>query len=153
MYELIQSKKKALSNLYAERIGLNQEFTWYDAQKQLQSDNRFKEVQAADREILFNDYIADLQERIIGEFTRFLNETTIINKDTPTEGPLFKEAINKLNQDIRCQRMYKQPDKRDKLVRARIKSLKFNFDKQQREQRTTSSNKYINDNTRENKNK
>ena len=110
--------------------------TWHDAQHIMQSDHRFKEVNEKDRELLFIKYMEYVQEEIVREFQRLLDESTFITKDSPTEGPEFKDLITRLNVitliyqcDIRASRLSKWIDRRDKLIRAKIKSLKYSFDK------------------------
>jgi hypothetical protein len=101
----------------------------------LQNDQRFKDVQEKDRELLFMEYSVYIQEKIIQEFTQFLENNPLITKDSPLEDPGFKELVNKLNLDIRCERMSKHPDKRDKLIRSKIRGLKYAFEKKEREQK------------------
>ena len=71
--------------------------TWHDAQHIMQSDHRFKEVNEKDRELLFIKYMEYVQEEIVREFQRLLDESTFITKDSPTEGPEFKDLITRLN--------------------------------------------------------
>jgi hypothetical protein len=132
-------RKNEYRNLLQEKIGLNQEITWHEAQHMLQKDERFREVHTKDRELLFQEHMAYVQEKITQEFSAFLDQTNLIDKDSPTEGIPFRDLVSKLSSDQRCQRMYKHPDKRDKLIRMRIKTLKFLFEKQQREEKKNNS--------------
>ncbi len=145
IFSLRESKKLAYKKLLEEKVGMNQEINWHEAQHMLQRDERFREVSENDREVIFQDHMTYIQERITAEFTSLLNESSLITKDCPIEGPPFKELVNKLNADSRCQRMYKHPDKRDKLIRMKIKSLKYMFDKAQREERKKNKVKSQND--------
>lgn len=135
IFEMRQRKKRAYKQLLNEKIGLNQEMTWHDAQHLMQGDSRYREVLEKDRELMYTEHMAWVQEKVLEEFTSFLNETQLINQDSSIEGPQFRDLINKMNQDIRCQRVSKHPDKRDKLVRAKIKNMKFQFEKKQREEK------------------
>lgn len=132
IFNMRETKKKAFVKLLADKIGLNPEINWHEAQKILQSEQKFKDVQERDRDILFQEHMAFVQERILSDFVYFLENNPLVTKDTPIEGPLFKEIINKLSSDTRTQRIAKWPDKRDKAIRAKIKSLKFAFDKEMR---------------------
>jgi hypothetical protein len=134
MFNLRENKKKEFRKLLQDKIGLNQEVKWHDAQHLLQNDERFREVQGRDREIIFTEYMTFVQEKIVEEYAKFIEECELITKDLPTEGMEFKNFVNKLNYDIRFQRMYKHPDKRDKLIKNRIKFLKFQFEKQRRQE-------------------
>jgi len=141
MFNLRENKKKEFRKLLQDKIGLNQEVKWHDAQHLLQNDERFREVQVRDREVIFTEYMTFVQERIAEEFAKFIEECELITKDLPTDGIEFKNFVNKLNYDIRFQRMYKHPDKRDKLIKNRIKFLKFQFEKQKR-QESKMNNRY-----------
>jgi hypothetical protein len=132
MFNLRENKKKEYRKLLQEKVGLNEDIRWHDAQHLLQNDERYREVQLPDRERIFTDYMTYVQEKIVEELTTFCNETPLITKDIPTDGPEFKTFVNKLNYDIRFQRMYKHPDRRDKIIKNRIKFLKFQFEKQKR---------------------
>jgi len=135
IYNLRESKKKLLRELYQEKIGLNQDIAWHDVQHMLQNDKKFRDVIEREREALFLQYKAYVQEKILSEFHQFLNETSLIDKDSPTEGPLFDTLVSMLNADIRFQRLGRNPDKRDKFLRGKIKSLKYEFEKKERNQR------------------
>lgn len=135
IFNMREIRKNQYKNLLQEKIVLNQEITWHEAQHMLQKDERFREVHLKDRELLFLEHMAYVQEKITQEFSTFLDHTNLINKDSPTEGIPFRDLVSLLSSDLRCQRMYKHPDKRDKLIRMKIKTLKFLFEKQQREER------------------
>jgi len=135
IFKLHESKKKLLWDLYQEKIGLNQDIAWHDVQHMLQNDKKFREIIEKEREALFNEYKIFVQERILSEFHQFLNETNLINKDSPTEGPLYNGLVTKLNADIRFQRLGRNPDKRDKFLRAKIRSLKYEFEKKERNEK------------------
>jgi len=132
MFDLHKLKLKQYKQLLHEKIGLNYEINRYDAQHIMQSDPRYQGVQEKDREEIYNNYVAFVFEQMDIELNRYLHETDLITKDSPTEGEEFKELIRKLNVDVRCSRLSKFPDKRDKLIRSRIKSLKNSFDKQRK---------------------
>lgn len=148
MLNLRENKKKDYRKLLQDKIGLNQEIKWHDAQHMLQNDERYRNVQPKNREDIFTEYMAYVQEKIVEEYAMFLDECVLITKDLPTDGLEFKIFVNKLNYDIRFQRMYKHPDKRDKMIKNKIKTLKFQFDKQQRlEAKMKSKNKMNQRNT------
>lgn len=97
IHNLKKKKRAAFKILLAEKIQLNHEMTWHDAQHIMQTDTRFKEVNEKDREELFNRYMEYVQEEVVREFQRLLDESTFITKDSPTEGPAFKDLITRLN--------------------------------------------------------
>ncbi len=97
IFNLKKIKKSAFKHLLAEKIGLNHEMTWHDAQHIMQTDHRFKEVNEKDREDLFNRYMEYVQEEVVHEFQRLLDESNFITKDSATEGPEFKDLITRLN--------------------------------------------------------
>jgi len=132
MFNLRENKKKEYKKLLSEKIGLNEDIRWHDAQHLCQNDERFREVQLPDRERIFTEYMTYVQEKIVEELTNFCNEAPLITKDIPTDGLEFHMFVNKLNYDIRFQRMCKHPDRRDKIIKNRIKFLKFQFEKQKR---------------------
>jgi hypothetical protein len=135
IFNLHETKKRLLRELYQEKIGLNQDIAWHDIQHMLQNDKKFRDVIEREREALFNEYKIYVQEKILAEFNQFLNETNLIDKDSPTEGPLYNSLVNELNSDMRFQRLGRNPDKRDKFLRAKIRSLKYEFEKKERNER------------------
>ena len=134
-YSLNETKKNLLRDLFQEKIGLNQDITWHDVQHILQNDQRFRNVIERDREALFNEFKLYVQEKVLSEFHCAIAETNLITKDSPTEGNGYNQLVSKLNIDLRFQRLQRNPDKRDKFLRAKIKSLKYEFEKNQRNAR------------------
>lgn len=133
MFELHNLKLKQFRQLMEEKIGLNWEMNKYDAQQIMQTDPRYKTLQDKDREDMYTNYMKEVFERMDIEFNQFLNETPIITKDSPSEGEEYKEIIKQLNSDVRCSRLSKFPDRRDKMIRARIKTLRNAFDRERKE--------------------
>ena len=140
-FDLHKLKLKQYSQLLHEKLGLNYEINRYDAQHIMQSDPRYQGVQENEREEIYNNYVAYVFEQMDIELNRYLQETDLVTKDSPTEGDEFKELIRKLNSDVRCSRLSKFPDKRDKAIRARIKSLKNTFEKQRKDYKKDRNNK------------
>jgi len=137
-----KNKKKEYKYLLAEKIGMNQDISWYDAQNILQYDKRYQNLLEEDRELIFKNYINGLFEKIEFDFNNLLKESAFITKDTLLDDISIKELINLLNSDLRARRMAKYPEKRDKYIRARVKSLKLMHDKQMKERkRNTNKNK------------
>jgi hypothetical protein len=134
-FAMNENKKNLLRELFKEKIGLNQDITWHEVQHLLQNDQRFKNVIEKDRELLFNEYKIYVQETVLSEFHLSLEGNEFISKDSPIEGNGFNQLISKLNSDIRFQRLQRNPDKRDKFLRAKIKSLKYEFEKKERNAR------------------
>ena len=141
IFHLKENKKKQLRELFENKIGLNQDITWHDAQHMLQNDKIFRDVLDREREALFNEYKIYVQEKVLSEFNSFLSETTLITKDSPLEGHLFNNLITKLNSDIRFQRLGRNPDKRDKFLRSRIRSLMYEFEKKERNDKKANFNR------------
>ena len=141
IFHLKENKKKQLRELFENKIGLNQDITWHDAQHMLQNDKIFRDVLDREREALFNEYKIYVQEKVLSEFNSFLSETTLITKDSPLEGHLFNNLITKLNSDIRFQRLGRNPDKIDKFLRSRIRSLMYEFEKKERNDKKANFNR------------
>lgn len=136
MTTMITQHHNDYRQLLEEKIGLNEEITWHDAQHLLQRDLKYKNVQEKEREAIFNEYKADMLNRIMNQFEMLIEERSdIVNKDSPTEGIKYDALLNVLNSDIRAQRTMRHPDKRDKLLRMKIKSMKFKYEKELREKR------------------
>ena len=87
VHNLRELRKKSYCKLLEEKIGLNQEITWHQAQHMLQGDHRYREVQPRDREMLYNEYMTNVKETIVQEFSQFLEQTELLSHDSPTEGP------------------------------------------------------------------
>lgn len=141
IFHLKENKKKQLRELFENKIGLNQDITWHDAQHMLQNDKIFRDVLDREREALFNEYKIYVQEKVLSEFNSFLSESSLITKDSPSEGPSFNNLITKLNSDIRFQRLGRNPDKRDKFLRSRIRSLMYEFEKKERNDKKANFNR------------
>lgn len=135
IFTMKETKKKLLRDLFEEKIGLNQDITWHETQHMLQNEKKFRDVIDNDRELLFNEYKAYVQQQVLSEFHQFLAETPLVTKDSPIEGQLFMNLIAKLNSDTRFQRLGRNPDKRDKFLREKIKNLKYEFEKKERNER------------------
>lgn len=133
LFNMRERNKSNYVELLEQKVGLNQDITWHDAQHLLQNDPKYKAVQENDRENLFNNYKEDMLNRIIAQFEALVSERAdIINKDSPTEGEGFNEIIRVISNDVRAMRMATHPDKRDKIVRNKIRSLKYKFEKEAR---------------------
>lgn len=123
--DLKKFHKKEFKKMLHEIIGMNNEVTWYDAQNMLQEDERYQCLIEKDREELFNIYIESLFSKIELDFIIFINNSNFITSESNIDNTYeFDNILSKLNKDIRGKRMMKYPERRDKLIKKRIKELK-----------------------------
>lgn len=128
--DMKQHDNDAYMNLLNDKIGLNENITWHDAQHLLQSLPIYRRVQPSDRERMFTEYKSDILNKIITQFDQLCDERPdIINKDTIIDGEAIDDVIRELSFDPRCIRMATHPDKRDKIIRSKVKELKFKASK------------------------
>lgn len=126
-----QTNKENFISLLNEQIGLNETITWHDAQMKLQGDIRYKRVQEKDRESIFTSFKNDIFNKILSQFDQLCEERKdLINQDTPYEGEVYNEIIKELGKDIRGSRMVNYPDKRDKIIREKVKNMKNKYNKE-----------------------
>lgn len=128
--DMKQRDNDAYMNLLNTKIGLNENITWHDAQHLLQSLPIYQRVQPSERERMFTEYKSDILNKIITQFDQLCDERPdIINKDTIIDGFAIDDVIRQLSSDPRCIRMSMHPDKRDKIIRSKVKELKFKASK------------------------
>ena len=128
--DMKQRDNDAYMNLLNTKIGLNENITWHDAQHLLQSLPIYQRVQPSERERMFTEYKSDILNKIISQFDQLCDERPdIINKDTIIDGEAIDDVIRQLSSDPRCIRMSTHPDKRDKIIRSKVKELKFKASK------------------------
>lgn len=140
--EMKQKDNDAYMNLLNDKIGLNENITWHDAQHLLQSNPIYQRVQQSDRERMFNEYKGEILNKIISHFDQLCDERPdIINKDTVIDGEAIDDVIRQLSSDIRCMRMASHPDKRDKIIRNKVKELKFKANKEKKKNVSNKNNK------------
>jgi hypothetical protein len=126
-----ERNKRSYVALLENKVGLNQDITWHDVQHLLQYEPVYQSIQHKEREELFTQYRNSIYDKILSQFEECVNERSdIINKDTPIEGSEYNDVLKKLASDVRCMRIEKYPDKRDKIIRNRIKALKYKYNKQ-----------------------
>ncbi len=128
LFNLREKHKEEYLKLLEEKIGYDQDLNWADVQHLLQSDIRFRNVQEKERENIFTKYHENIYNRILSDFESLVNERSdLINKDTKLDGKEYDNLINILKNDDRCIRIEKFPDKRDKIIRNKVKEMRFKF--------------------------
>ena len=128
LFKLKETHKMEFSNLLEEKIGLNQEINWPEAQHMLQNDIRYRNVQSKDRELLFNKFNENIYNRILSDFENYVEQNPdLFNKDTILEGKEYENLLNKINVEDCVKRINKFPDKRDKIIRNKVKSERHKF--------------------------
>ena len=131
IYNMHERNKRGYVELLESKIGLNQDITWHDVQHLLQYEPVYQSIQHKEREELFTQYRNSIYDKILSQFEECVNERSdVINKDTPIEGSEYNDVLKQLASDVRYIRIEKYPDKRDKIIRNRIKSLKYKYNKQ-----------------------
>jgi hypothetical protein len=74
---------------------------------------------------MYREYRDNIYNRVLSQFETLVNEREdLINKDIPLEGYEYNKILMKLREDPRAQRIERYPDKRDKIIRAKVKELK-----------------------------
>ena len=131
-----QINKENFISLLNEQIGLNEMITWHDAQMKLQGDIRYKRVQEKDRETIFTTFKNEIFNKIIFQFEQLCEERKdLINQDTPYEGEGYNEIIKELGKDMRGSKMVNYPDKRDKIIREKVKNMKNKYNKEHKDKK------------------
>ena len=131
LFNLREKHKEEYLKLLEEKIGYDQDLNWADVQHLLQSDIRFRNVQEKERENIFTKYHENIYNRILNDFESLVNERSdLINKDTKLDGKEYDNLINILKNDDRCIRIEKFPDKRDKIIRNKVKEMRFKFNQE-----------------------
>ena len=131
IYNMHERNKRGYVELLESKIGLNQDITWHDVQHLLQYEPVYQSIQYKEREELFMQYRNSIYDKILAQFEECVNERSdVINKDTPIEGSEYNDVLKQLASDVRYIRIEKYPDKRDKIIRNRIKTLKYKYNKQ-----------------------
>ena len=126
--ELFLRERDEFVQLLNEKIKLNTDISWGDAQRLLQYDERYKNILESEREGLFREYRDNIYNRILSQFESLVNERSdIITKDTPLEGNGYNKILMALKNDVRYQNINKFPDKRDKIIRMKVKELRYNY--------------------------
>lgn len=115
--------KQQYRQLLAEKIGMNNEINWYDAQMTMQNDKRYKAVLEKDREEIFTQYTEKLFNKIESDFIQLVEEAEYINKNTNIDTNDYELILYKLSKDIRGKRMMKYPERRDKHIKAKVRRL------------------------------
>ncbi len=131
LFNLREKHKEEYYELLEEKIGYDQDLNWAEVQHLLQSDIRFRKVQEKEREEIFTKYHDNIYNRILSEFQKLVDERSdLINRNTKLDGKEYDNLINILKNDERCIRIEKFPDKRDKIIRNKVKELRFKYNQE-----------------------
>ena len=125
---LVMKQKDEFNQLLNEYIQYNVDIPWGEAQRMMQYDTRYQNIMPAEREGMYRDYRDNIYNRVLSQFETLVNEKEgVITKDTPLEGYEYNKLLMSLRDDPRAQRIERYPDKRDKIIRAKVKELKHKF--------------------------
>ena len=119
---LVMKQKDEFNQLLNEYIQYNVDIPWGEAQRMMQYDMRYQNIMPSEREKMYREYRDNIYNRVLSQFETFVNEKEdLITKDTPLEGYEYNKLLIKLREDPRAQRIERYPDKRDKIIRAKVK--------------------------------
>ncbi len=125
---LVMKQKDEFNQLLNEYIQYNVDIPWGEAQRMMQYDTRYQNIMPAEREGMYREYRDNIYNRVLSQFENLVNEKEgVITKDTPLEGYEYNKLLMSLRDDPRAQRIERYPDKRDKIIRAKVKELKHKF--------------------------
>ena len=139
---LVMKQKDEFNQLLNEYIQYNVDIPWGEAQRMMQYDMRYQNIMPSEREGMYREYRDNIYNRVLSQFETFVNEKEdLITKDTPLEGYEYNKLLIKLREDPRAQRIERYPDKRDKIIRAKVKELKHKFWDEEKKKQTQLLNK------------
>lgn len=140
--DLRKHNKLKFKEMLVEKIGMNNEINWYEAQSLLQEDLRYQSILESDREIMFKNYNEKLFEKIEKDFMKLVDDSSFISKDIDIDDFItIEEVLKKLCMDIRGKRMMKYPERRDKWIKMRVRKLKSEYiESKRRNRRNEESN-------------
>ena len=125
---LVMKQKDEFNQLLNEYIQYNVDIPWGEAQRMMQYDTRYQNIMPSEREGMYREYRDNIYNRVLSQFENLVNEKEgVITKDTPLEGYEYNKLLMSLRDDPRAQRIERYPDKRDKIIRAKVKELKHKF--------------------------
>ena len=125
---LVMKQKDEFNQLLNEYIQYNVDIPWGEAQRMMQYDMRYQNIMPSEREGMYREYRDNIYNRVLSQFETLVDEREdLITKDTPLEGYEYNKLLNNLRSDPRAQRIERYPDKRDKIIRARVKKLKHKY--------------------------
>jgi hypothetical protein len=121
---LVMKQKDEFNQLLNEYIQYNVDIPWGEAQRMMQYDMRYQNIMPSEREGMYREYRDNIYNRVLSQFETLVNEREdLITKDTPLEGYEYNKLLINLRSDPRAQRIERYPDKRDKIIRAKVKEL------------------------------
>ena len=139
---LVMKQKDEFNQLLNEYIQYNVDIPWGEAQRMMQYDVRYQNIMPSEREAMYRDYRDNIYNRVLSQFENLVNEREdLITKDTPLEGYEYNKLLISLRNDPRAQRIERYPDKRDKIIRAKVKELKHKFWDEEKKKKTQLLNK------------
>ena len=139
---LVMKQKDEFNQLLNEYIQYNVDIPWGEAQRMMQYDMRYQNIMPSEREKMYREYRDNIYNRVLSQFETFVNEKEdLITKDTPLEGYEYNKLLIKLREDPRAQRIERYPDKRDKIIRAKVKELRHKFWEEEKKKQNQLLNK------------
>ena len=139
---LVMKQKDEFNQLLNEYIKYNVDIPWGEAQRMMQYDMRYQNIMPSEREAMYREYRDNIYNRVLSQFENLVNEREdLITKDTPLEGYEYNKLLISLREDPRGQRIERYPDKRDKIIRAKVKELKHKFWEEEKKKQTKLLNK------------
>ena len=125
---IVMKQKDEFNQLLNEYIQYNVDIPWGEAQRMMQYDTRYHNIMPSEREGMYREYRDNIYNRVLSQFETLVNEREdLFTKDTPLEGYEYNKILMKLRDDPRAQRIERYPDKRDKIIRAKVKELKHKY--------------------------
>ena len=139
---LVMKQKDEFNQLLNEYVQYNVDISWGDAQRMMQYDVRYQNIMPSEREVIFREYRDNIYNRVLSQFENLVNEREdLITKDIPLEGYEYNKILINLRSDPRAQRIERYPDKRDKIIRAKVKELRHKFWEEKKKKKTQLLNK------------
>ena len=139
---LVMKQKDEFNQLLNEYVQYNVDISWGDAQRMMQYDVRYQNIMPSEREVIFREYRDNIYNRVLSQFENLVNEREdLITKDIPLEGYEYNKILINLRNDPRGQRIERYPDKRDKIIRAKVKELRHKFWEEEKKKKTQLLNK------------
>ena len=139
---MVMKQKDEFNQLLNEYIQYNVDIPWGEAQRMMQYDMRYQNIMPSEREGMYREYRDNIYNRVLSQFETFVNEKEdLITKDTPLEGYEYNKLLIKLREDPRAQRIERYPDKRDKIIRAKVKELRHKFWEEEKKKQNQLLNK------------
>ena len=139
---LVMKQKDEFNQLLNEYIQYNVDIPWGEAQRMMQYDMRYQNIMPSEREGMYREYRDNIYNRVLSQFETLVNEREdLITKDIPLEGYEYNKILINLRNDPRAQRIERYPDKRDKIIRAKVKELRHKFWDEEKKKQTQLLNK------------